>query len=205
MGWIAVIFIAPIALMAVVHFFYPGAIKKCIMDIYNNFDLAEPKPSTITFICDGQEVAHYNFMDFLEKKDKIKINYDFILYEIPVRDHAKYDKYLIRYNAIDDVICSHFNSLKYIEFTEIQLFINAEDTPYPIELERTQYMVSGNVLFDRVFIKWYLNNYCKTILSDEDRYIVMFTDHEQKHVVVPDFCYLFIKKKSYNIVNVIND
>jgi hypothetical protein len=207
MDWLTMIFVlsTPMALVVIAEYFYPGTIQKCIMDIYNDTTLCYLDPSTIKFICNGNEVAHYNFTYFLEIKDTIKTNYDFILYEIPLQDHAKYDKYLLRYNAIEDVICSHFNSLNCLEFTEIQIFINAEDTPRPLELERTQYMISGNVLFDRAFIKWYLHNYYNINLNEEDRYSVTFTDHEQKHVVMPDFCYLLIKKRSYNIVNIIND
>ena len=63
--------------------------------------------------------------------------------------------------------------------------------------------MSGNILFDRVFLKWYLNKYCNTLLDSTDKYIITFIDHDMNYITLQDYCYLLIKKNGYDIVNVV--
>ena len=83
------------------------------------------------------------------------------------------------------------------------MIINESDNPITIDLGRTQYMINGNVLFDRPFLKWYLNMRCHTVLDEEDKYVVTFIDHEMNYITLPDYCYLLVKKNGYDIVNII--
>jgi hypothetical protein len=62
-------------------------------------------------------------------------------------------------------------------------------------------MVSGNVLFDRPFIKWYLNIFKNIVLDNEDKYVITFIDHNMNYITLPDYCYLLVKKKNYDIIN----
>jgi hypothetical protein len=178
-------------------------------NLYNKMPalIAHKPQAMIKFICDGDEVENCTFTDFINKRKKgITLNYDFILYEIPITkkdNYTIYDKYVLRYENVNDVIHNEYNSLKCFELNMIQLMIN-DSIDIPIKLDQGQYMINGNVLFDRKFLKWYLNKYCDTILDNEDKYVVTFIDHNMNYITLPDYCYILIKKNSYDIVNDIN-
>jgi hypothetical protein len=225
MFWTAVLMIVPTFIFTqVTDYLYPGKLRRIAMKtswkameicskieiyaskLYNNYIPAfiKYKPqSRIKFIYDGVATANYTFNEFLTQKNKIKMNYDFILYEIPITkkdNYTKYDKYVLRYENINDVIHSEYNSLKCFELNVIQITIN-DSLEVPIEFGRNQYMMNGNVLFDRKFLKWYLNIYSTIILGEKDKYVVTFIDHNMNYITLPDYCYILIKKNSYDIVN----
>ncbi len=151
----------------------------------------------LKIIYDGEEVANYTFKEFSNKKKYI--TYDFILYSIPVEDE-KYDNYVLRYEHADDVLAVEYTSLKCIELMDVQIRVNDIET-YTIDFGRNQYSINGNVLFDRIFLKWYLNMFCGIHLAEEDKYRITFSDHEKKLITLPDYCYLLIKNNNYIIIN----
>jgi hypothetical protein len=163
----------------------------------------KPQQAMVRLICDGDEIANYTFSKFLLNKDNIKVAYDFILYDIPIvkKDkYEKYDRYMLRYENINDVLSMEYNSLKCFELNMIQITINDSDN-YNIDFGRDQFMVNGNVLFDRPFLKWHLNIYCGIILDKEDKYVITFIDHNMNYITLPDSCYIFVRKNNYDIVN----
>lgn len=164
-----------------------------------------PPQASIKFICDGDEIETCTIHDFKKNKN---INYDFILHEIPIikkDNYDKYDNYVIRYEKMADVLPIEYNSLKCFELNMVQIIINGSDNPITIDLGRTQYMINGNVLFDRPFLKWYLNMRCHIALDEEDKYVITFIDHEMNYITLPDYCYLLVKKNGYDIVNIIKE
>jgi hypothetical protein len=218
----------------VIDYYYPGDLGYLAMKIgWNALELctkiemystqlytkympkAKPQPR-IKFIHDGDEIMNYTFDDFLKYKkndaydstDYASSHYDFILYEIPIEpkdNYEKYDNYVLRYQNINDIIAViELNSLKCLELNMIQITVN-DSAEYSIDLGRNQYMIIGNIVLDRPFLKWYLNTYCSTILAAEDKYIVTFIDHNMNYIHLPEYCYLLIKNKNYVIVNEIND
>jgi len=225
MFW-TVVLIAPtlFVLNSVIEYVYPGKIKTTMMkigwsamelctkveiaatQIYNRIPplVAKQPPKTmIKFICDGNEITTFSFDEFVKYKNKTNINYDFILCEIPIvkkDNYEKYDTYVLRYENINDIMSVEYNSLKCFELNMIEMKVLTKET-YNIDLGRNQYIINGNVLFDRKFMKWYLNMYCNVILDDEDRYIITFIDHNMNYITLPDYCYLLIRKNSYDIVN----
>lgn len=176
--------IAPFLLF--VYFFYQN--KK------NNTE------AMLKIIYDGEEVANYTFKEFSNKKKYI--TYDFILYSIPVEDE-KYENYVLRYENAEDVLAVEYTSLKHIELTDVQIRVNDIET-YTINFGRNQYFINGNVLFDRNFLKWYLNVLFGIHLAEKDNYRVTFNDHEKNSITLPDYCYLLIKNNNYIIVNLIS-
>ena len=219
-------------LKTAIDYFYPKQLKRVTMRLgwnamelcakaeiyatrmYNQYVptlLARNSPQQIIkFICDGDEIRTYTINEFMKKRNDIKqeqLNYDFILYETPIikkDEYAKYDNYIIRYENIDDVLYIEYTSvLKCFELNMIQITINESETPITLDLGRDQYMMSGNILFDRVFLKWYLNKYCNTLLDSTDKYIITFIDHDMNYITLQDYCYLLIKKNGYDIVNVV--
>ena len=182
--------------MLVIYFFYPEQIKKIIQAVssYNK------QEAIMKIIYDGEEIGSYTFKDFLHLKKYITC--DFILYSIPA-EHEKYDNYVLRYERVDDVLEVEYTALKCLELTDVHIIVNEAET-YPIDFGRNQYFINGNILFDRQFLKWYLNVHHHIKLADEDDYRVNFRDPEKKFITLPDYCYLYIKKKNYVIVNLIN-
>jgi hypothetical protein len=233
MLWFAISIVTPAVLVvtSTIEYLYPGKLRVALMKagwdamellskteiyvshLYNTyvptiFPQQKAQP-IIKFICDGDEVMSYNLNEFLKKKKngELNLNYDFIFYETPIIKKDKYDKYdtyVIRYDNINDVLSLEYNSLKCFELNMIQLTLEKDDNQnYPIDFGRKQFMVSGNVLFDRPFLKWYLTNYNNITLSDETNYTVTFIDHNMNYNTLPDYCYLLVKKNDYDIVNII--
>lgn len=187
--------------MIIINFFI-----KIINYCYNLFFGVNPEEdaSLLKLIYEGEEVRQFKSGECIIPDD---VKCDFILYEYPIENHAKYDKVVYRYGSLKDFLFLKYievNSLAYLEFTDIKVAINGSDCPIPIDFGRTQYLLPGNVLFDREFVKWYLRDKHDIKLEDEDCYTITFVDHEQQPVILPDYCYLLLKKKSYDIVNVIN-
>jgi hypothetical protein len=215
-----------------VDYYYPGKIKRLAMktgwrameicskiEIYatNLYTTYMPNvypyktQARIKLIDNGVEIVSYSKTDFFkERKNKtLTQKYDFILYEIPIEKKDKYDKYdkydnyIFRYETINDVIQLEYNSVKSFELNMIQLTMTDSDISYSIELGRNQYMINGNILFDRPFLKWYLRKYCNVSLGEADQYVITFIDHNMNYITLPDYCYLFIKKNNYDIINYI--
>ena len=234
MFWEALLIITPTFFLVkkTVDYFFPGkcrtitmktswyTIELCskieiyISETYNRYIptlFASNPEARIKLIGDGDEIQNYSFHEFMKykKNGMIKAQYDFLLYEIPIQKkdkYHKYDKYIFRYENSNDIInVIECNSLKSFELNMIQMTINNSDVIYTIDFGRNQYILNGNVLFDRPFLKWYLNVHCNVILQDSDKYVVSFIDHNMNYVNLPDYCYLLIKKNNYDIVNIVND
>jgi hypothetical protein len=183
-----IILFAPILTHLFIEYFYSIKIKKI--------------PTIIKIIYDGNQIETYEINDFLQLKNYITLNYDYILYEIPFDGNEHYDTYVLRYETINDVYLIEYNSMKIIDLTDMHVIVN-ETEKYSINFGRSQYMLPGNVLFDRKFMKWYLNMYCHTTLHETDTYKYTFRDHKMKFITLPDYCYLLLKKNNYTIVNYI--
>lgn len=174
--------------------------------------------AAVKFIHNGEEKANYSATEFLiiNAKKQIDFDYDFILCEIPIKNvgtYDSYDKYSLRYDSHHKLTFTKLfndesfknNSNNKIELnTIIFAFKNSTDT-YSIDFKRNQFMVNGNVLFDRPFLKWYLNTYHSTPLNDDDRYAVTFIDHNMNYISVPDYCYILVNKEGYDVVNIMSD
>ena len=227
MCWVPFLILPAVLFVKIaVDYVYPGQFKNMAMKVgwdaleitsrveiyvsklYNYLPAILPRPppqQLIKFIGEGEEIDSFTLNEFINKKKEIKIAYDFILYEIPIKTQSiyeKYDKYVVRYHDINDVMRLEYTSFKCFELNLIQITINETDN-YTIDFGRSQFMVSGNVLFDKPFIKWYLNTFKNIVLDDEDKYVVSFIDHNMNYVTVPSYCYILVKKNSYDIVNVI--
>jgi hypothetical protein len=222
MCWFALIVAAPTAAV-VLDYVYPGKLKKVLLKVgwnaiecytrlemgatrlYNTYGPSpKPRHASLTIIANGNEVAKYSFSEFKAEREKEKLPaYDFILYDIPVKVKDpldKYDTYVVRYEKAADVLDLEYTPVKCIELNTVQ--INVNHTSYTVDFGRKQYMLNGNVLFDRDFVKWYLNSN-NIRLESEDKYTVTFFDQTMNYITLPDSCYLYIKNNNYEIVNVL--
>ena len=159
----------------------------------------------ITFIKDGEEVEKYNLNDFMKKRETnifSRDNYDFIFYELPISNNDKYDKCMLRYDNHDNIMKIEFNAIIHdFNFNVIQFNFKDTEKIYNINFNRIQFIINYNILFDRAFLKWYLNKYNNAVVQDEDQYTITFIDHEMNYVSLTQDSYIVIKNKSYEVVS----
>jgi hypothetical protein len=128
---------------------------------------------------------------------------DFFLYEIPAtaRD-KKYDTYVLRYdNPMDIVEIKEQTDLCPVKFDVIRFEFKNSVRLYNIKFGKQQYIIPGNRLFDRNFLKWYMKTQHNLTLKDEDKYLISFIDQEMNYVSFDEHSYILIKKDSYEQKN----
>jgi len=179
--------------------------------------LQKKEESRITFIHKGEEIVKYSVQEFLRNtiKNKIDFSYDFLLHEIPilmVGKYDKYDRYTIRYENHKSLTCDKFYepnndsvANRGIEFNMIQFNLKnsteENKTIFVIDFKHNQFMIKGNILFDRVFFKWYLEKVYKFVLTDDDKYTYSFLDHTMNFIDLPEYCYIMVNKDGYDVIN----
>jgi hypothetical protein len=210
----------------IADYFFPGQLKVALINTYwNTLQLCsqaetyvsqtykqlayyipylQPNTNaTVTFICDGDVVESYTMTEFV-KTDHLTTNYDFILYEVPVKDNLKYDAYVFRYENYKDILPIEYNSLNDLNFLSIQLFHKASDITYTIHFGTKFYLLNQNVLFDYAFLKWYLYYHHSMVLNKSDTYVLSFIDHKMNYITLTENEYIIIRKNNYDIIN-LND
>lgn len=157
----------------------------------------------IVVIKDGEEIEKYNLDDFLylrERGNIIEGTYDFILYELSISNNSKYNKVLLRYNNHKDIMKIEYNAMNEYSFISMQFKIIGLEKIYNINFNKNQFMINGNILFDRHFIKWFMLKYNNTIVQDKDKYYISFIDHNINYIIITDTEHIIVKNKTYEIV-----
>ena len=181
-----------------------------ISNVYNKIKLYLPSvfekknEPIITFVKDGDEIVIYSLSEFIniQRRGKIILKYDFVLYEIPLPLYDKYDKYILRYENHNDIMHLEYqNSVNTFDLNMIQITFKNSGNTYKIDFGRNNFNMDGNILFDRNFIKWYLNMHHSYCLDDDDKYDITFIDHNMNSITLPYYCYIIIDKKNYKIIN----
>jgi hypothetical protein len=62
-------------------------------------------------------------------------------------------------------------------------------------------MITGNILFDRKFLKWYMNKYHKITIKNDDKYSVTFIDHNMNYIILNDTKHIIIKTNNYDVID----
>jgi len=141
-------------------------------------------------------VADEQFKTLLKKTD-------FFLYEIPAsaRD-KKYDTYVLRYDNVDEIVeIKHQTDLCSVKFDVIRFEFKNSVRVYNIKFGKQQYIIPGNRLFDRNFLKWFMKTQHNLIIKEEDKYLISFIDQEMNYVSFDEHSYILIKKDSYEQKN----
>jgi hypothetical protein len=81
-------------------------------------------------------------------------------------------------------------------------FTDATTGVYNLDFGRNQFIIAGNILFDRKFLKWYLKTNNNVILNDNDKYTVSFIDHNMLYNTIDENFCIEIKKNTYEIKNI---
>ena len=172
-------------------------VLKCI--IYKEVPASET--ARIKLIKESTEFGNYELNQFFETKDNINEPCDFAIYEIPVSD-KKYDNYCIRYEDYKDIVEIKYNNVCSFNFLNMVRFQFKDSTReiYNLDFGRNQYIIAGNILFDRKFLKWYLKTNNNIILNDDDKYTISFIDHNMIYNTIDENFYIEIKKNTYEIM-----
>jgi len=161
--------------------------------------------SFITLVKEGEEVKRYELSEFMKLKEEnhiVKGTYDFILYELPITDNDKYNNYIVRYNDHNDIMEIEYNAFNEFNFNVMQFKFKDVDVTYNINFNKNQFMVDGNILFDRAFLKWYLNKYNNANVKDDDKYTIAFIDQAMNYTILTENDYIVIKNKSYEVISI---
>jgi hypothetical protein len=211
----------------IINRFYPGTIKtycayygwyflefcsRVEIKVQNAYTIIRPyfpsckkdETATITLIRDGEEIQKYTFNEFISLRDTENIQegtYDLILYELPIQDNHKYDKYILRYKHHKDIMKIEYNAINEYNFNSIQFKFNGTETIYNINFNKNQFMINGNILFDRDFMKWFMLKYNNAIVQDVDKYSISFIDHNMNYNIITESDHILVKNKTYEIVS----
>lgn len=92
--------------------------------------------------------------------------------------------------------------LSNIKFLNINISYNNNN--YTIDLCKDNYYITGNILLDKVFIKWYLNHIYGVLLQTND-YVCIIMDNNVNLIKLDSSQYVIINKDDYAICNIRND
>ena len=156
----------------------------------------------VVFIKGQQEMAYVidRFLRLKEQNMLLDVEYDFILYEKHVKGHDKITKRILRFENYDDINKLEYISSNNYKFNVIQFNFKDEEQITSINFQDNQFILTGNILFDRKFLKWYMYNYHDIIINDDDSYFITFIDHLMRYVTIDENKHILIMKHNYDII-----
>lgn len=155
---------------------------------------------SIIFIKDGNEVKEYEINTLIDTPDE----YDMSLYKHYINPNDTSSNKLKK-NVIRLSNCIEGNKLKLshiipsnVKFIDIKVSYN--DKIYNIDFSsEDNYYIVGNILFDRVFIKWYCKTFHKVTIDDDDDYICNILDNSVTFIQIDSSAHIVIGLDDYTI------
>ena len=156
----------------------------------------------VIFILGEQEMVYVidRFLRLKEQNMLLDIEYDFILYEKHVKCHDKITKHILRFENYVDINKLEYISSNNYKFNVIQFNFKDEKQIISINFADNQFIVNGNILFDRKFLKWYMYKYHDISINDGSGYYITFIDHLMNYVMLDDNKHILIMKHNYDII-----
>lgn len=135
---------------------------------------------------------------------------DFILQflKINCEDTDKYDNNVIRFNNYKDLVEYNTTTNKNdkaspVKFLGMSIIIlnacSSKQINIDISSRRSNFYMNSNILFDRPFIKFYLNEFHDIILNDNDDYTLSFIDNEMEEMKMDERHYIELYNNNYRI------
>lgn len=176
-----------------IHMFIRKVYNWILLNIRNQNDF-------ITFIKNGHEIKICERSQLMYLKENTD-NYEMVLYTNFIKSNDILTKNVLRLSNIinknylinPNIISSN------IKFIDIRVLYN--DSNYVIDFGKDNYYIVGNVLFDRSFIKWYLNMYHSVFIDDDEDYICHILDDNVNFIQIDSSSYVVIEKDKYTIEN----
>ena len=157
----------------------------------------EQETQDVFFIKDGKIVDRIAFMYVKNKK----IMTDMILYVWAMSDDNKYNNSIMRFNTCSDV--SDKFKMSNISFLAIELMIRtSKDTQckYSIDFKKDNYYIENNILFDKIFIKYWCNEKLHIKLDVNVDYEVSFFDNNMIHHIIKPNQYILIGTDDFEVI-----
>ena len=135
--------------------------------------------------------------------EKKTLDHDMIIYKYETPpSNEKYDYDMLRFKDVSDI--SEKFEPSSVKFLAIQLKIEDKE-PISLDFGRKNFYIKGNILFDRPFIKWFLEEKStistKYILKENESYEVEFINHKMNcDRITSDQC-IIIDTDDYKITD----
>ena len=181
-----------LGLYAVKTYTYSYLIYKKIMDFFtiNNNNIL------ITFIKDGNEEKECTLSQLKYHLDSIH-NYDLILYKEPHVSSDKYKYNIVRLNEnIDNMIAYTISNIRFIDAQIIY-----KNNKYNVDFSKNNYYINDNILFDKAFVKWYLNHAYGLIIEDTEDYTYTILDENINFISLEADNTIVIENDGYRVVS----
>ena len=153
--------------------------------ISNNIDKKK-----LYFIKDGRKIFELTITTFEEIRDiSQRINdhvyYDFLFY-------VNRNNY-VRYNNLEEFLKNNlvYNS-NFVNFINVNLTYNENE--YELDLKTDNYYIENNILFDQVFMQYYLLKYYNIIYDDKLDYKIHILDNTFNTIEITNKQYLIIQE-----------
>ncbi len=151
----------------------------------------------VRLIRDGETMITVPFMNIPPELKECE--YDMVLYEwrAPVKD--KMDYYVLRFDSLKDVTDNFKFSDAKIKTPCVTL--EGADEKYQIEFGKEDYAIAGNILFDRIFIDYWLRRKHSKVIEPDQKYTVMFFDDQFNQYTVSQDQYVLMCSSGFTIVS----
>jgi len=158
------------------------------------------KMSVITFIKNGHELKECNLTQLSLLVNSCN-NYDVILYTELNDIHAKYEYNVVRIDK--RMLCDPIITASKINLLSVQVCYKGIN--YIIDFGTSNYYICGNILFDKAFIKWYLNHAYGVIIAEQEEYTCTIMDQNVNVIILRSSNYMLIELDRYVIGEIVRE
>lgn len=150
----------------------------------------------INLIKDGNLVKECT-LDQLKLHIETINNYDLVLYK---EKHSTSDKYknnilrLNKYRIVNNVFTYNISNIRFID---IQIIYKTKK--YNVDFNKDNYYINNNILFDRAFVKWYLNDSYGVFIDGSEDYTYTIMDQEVNFISLDSSSKIIIENDGYRI------
>ena len=167
------------------------------------FNCSFVEKEDLHFIRDGKTVLSCKSALF-DRRDSSIPEFDFILHYINyTSNNEKYDYNVLRIINVDGLDIENKFTPSPVKFLGIKIVIDnisqTKSDPIDINFGKANYYMNLNILFDRPFIKYYLNKFHGIELKESEGYEIKFIDDEMKVVTITDEHYIELYDNTYKI------
>jgi len=193
--------------------------KKCI---YGHLFKSDELIPRVVFISHNPELKEsvYSVKEYTEGRtdQTLPTSFDFILYIIPVENRkfnwgvfkcmnvADVDKIINNTNANNIDL---YNSNITFNNINIHLVIEGIEESFAVNFQNHNMLFENNVIFDFLFVKWYMAKHHNINISKDTLYTVSFFDHNMDFIQLSwmEYIIIFNKYKNKYIVvsNILDD